>query len=279
MSVALVRLPQDTGQVSTYVMQGSAKTVRFYQGLRHAHDFHQVTLLLSAPRSLSWLVNNEARSAKSLSKGELVICPANVPTSVTATDPFDAISVRLSRSLVDRVSRQTGRTGFQLRPMVGTRDPFLETLAEKLAEDVGSECPVLSESLGTALAVHLLREYADFSAPTRSITELSQDDLDDVLRYIDTHLAEKLSLEELAARTSLSSHHFLRKFRAATGLTPRQYVIQCRVVRAKEMLQRGIGITETALTVGFSSQSHLHQHVRNLLGVTPGELARPLPPT
>ena len=87
MSVELVRLPKDTGQVSTRVLQGSAKTVRFYQGLRHAHDFHQVTLLLSAPRSLSWSVNDAARSAKSLSKGELVICPANVPTSVTAADP------------------------------------------------------------------------------------------------------------------------------------------------------------------------------------------------
>ena len=70
-----------------------------------------------------------------------------------------------------------------------------------------------------------------------------------------------------------SPYHFIRLFRSATGTTPRQYVIRRRVERARELLVGGSGIAEAAARVGFSSQSHLHRHVRKLLGLTPGELA------
>ncbi len=51
-----------------------------------------------------------------------------------------------------------------------------------------------------------------------------------------------------------------------------------RVERAGELLRAGSGIAEAAAQAGFSGQSHLHHHVRRLLGVTPGDLARRRPP-
>jgi AraC family transcriptional regulator len=54
------------------------------------------------------------------------------------------------------------------------------------------------------------------------------------------------------------------------GLSPYQYVIQCRVERARLLLQRGdLTIEQVALLVGFADQSHLTYHFKRLIGVTP----------
>ncbi|WP_250564893.1 helix-turn-helix transcriptional regulator [Adonisia turfae] len=54
------------------------------------------------------------------------------------------------------------------------------------------------------------------------------------------------------------------------GCSPYQYVLRCRVERAKRLLlQRKLSIADVALTVGFSSQSHLTQHFRRHVGTTP----------
>ena len=92
--------------------------------------------------------------------------------------------------------------------------------------------------------------------------------------HVEARLDGDLSVASLAAVAGLSPHHFLRRFRASTGTTPRQYVIRRRVERAHRLMVEGCDIAQAAARAGFSGQSHLHHHVRRLLGVTPGELAR-----
>jgi len=71
----------------------------------------------------------------------------------------------------------------------------------------------------------------------------------------------------------MSPYHFARSFKAATGLSPHQYVVHRRVERAKALLaDTGLTIAEVARAVGFSNHSHLASHVRRLLGVSPRAL-------
>jgi AraC-like DNA-binding protein len=64
--------------------------------------------------------------------------------------------------------------------------------------------------------------------------------------------------------------HFAREFKRLTGFAPHQYVLGRRVERARALLARGErSITEVALTVGFSSQSHLTTAFRRVYGTTP----------
>jgi AraC family transcriptional regulator len=245
-----------------------------HEAVRHAHGFHQVTLLLSSPGHVEWHMGEDQAYSGRPAAGDVVICPAHVPTLVRWDRPFDSVSVQISTALLDRVAGRAGRKTSTLRPTAMRRDDFVGTIARKLAEEGGDDRGLLAESLGTALAIHLLREYAEEGGPVRGEARLSHDDLRRVTDYIESHLADELCLGRLAALAELSPHHFLRCFRASTGATPHQYIIGRRVERARELLLGGSGITEAAFAVGFSSQSHLHQHVRRLLGVTPGELAR-----
>ena len=69
-----------------------------------------------------------------------------------------------------------------------------------------------------------------------------------VTDYISDRLEEELSLNELAAIAQLSPYHFSRAFKQSTGISPHQYVIQCRVERAKQLLRQGkMSIGEIAI--------------------------------
>ena len=128
-----------------------------------------------------------------------------------------------------------------------------------------------AEGLGTALAVHLLRQYGA-SPRARVIYKggIASRPLQRVIEYINENLPEALSLAELASIAKLSPHHFASAFKDSTGISPHQYVIERRLERARDLLRRNKNsISEIAHAVGFSSQSHLSAHFRRTMGLTP----------
>ncbi len=94
-----------------------------------------------------------------------------------------------------------------------------------------------------------------------------------VFEQIHACLDESLSLEDLAALVHMSPRHFSRVFKELTGLSPHQYILHARVKRAEYLLlHTDIPIATVARIVGFYSQSHLHRHLKRVLGVTPKQL-------
>jgi AraC family transcriptional regulator len=162
----------------------------------------------------------------------------------------------------------------ELLPQKPLYDPLILQIGLALKADLESQRPggrLYAEAMATALAVHILRNYSAHSQPSvRYLGGLSPTQLKRVTDYINDHLAQELSLEELAAITQLSAYHFCRSFKRSTGLTPYQYVIRQRVERAKVLLKDGkMGISDVAVACGFTHQSHLNRHFKRLMGVTP----------
>jgi AraC-like DNA-binding protein len=88
-------------------------------------------------------------------------------------------------------------------------------------------------------------------------------------RYLQEHLAENISLQELAGLCALSPFHFLRSFRRQYGLPPHTCQLQMRINHARQLLVSGRSIAETAAEVGFADQSHFSRKFRSLVGATP----------
>ena len=118
---------------------------------------------------------------------------------------------------------------------------------------------------------HLL-QYSALCKPKleQDIGGLPSYKLNRAIAYIETHLSENISLVDIANAIGMSQYYFGRLFRQTTGRSPYQFVIECRVERAKQLLlESSMSITEIALEVGFCSQSHLTQTFKRILGITP----------
>jgi AraC family transcriptional regulator len=87
----------------------------------------------------------------------------------------------------------------------------------------------------------------------------------------------ELSLESLAQESGYSRVHFVRMFKAATGRSPHNYLLNMRVERVRELLANpALSLIDIALECGFSSHSHMTRAFRQFLGVTPSEYRRAL---
>jgi AraC-like DNA-binding protein len=95
-----------------------------------------------------------------------------------------------------------------------------------------------------------------------------------ICEYVESHLDQKISLDTLASMAGLSQHHFARAFRQSVGMPPHGYLLQRRLEHVEQLLRdTQLPLSEIALAVGFSDQSHLARHFRRVTGVSPS-LAR-----
>jgi AraC family transcriptional regulator, regulatory protein of adaptative response / methylated-DNA-[protein]-cysteine methyltransferase len=77
------------------------------------------------------------------------------------------------------------------------------------------------------------------------------------------------TLDELADATGLSPYHLQRTFKAATGVTPRQYWDAQRLGRLRENLKSGEAVSPALYGAGYGSSSRLYEKARGQLGMTP----------
>lgn len=92
--------------------------------------------------------------------------------------------------------------------------------------------------------------------------------------WIDDDPVAALTLTALAQEAGLSRYQFLRAFHRATGLTPHAYLMQRRIQRARQLIDRGMGLAEAAADSGFSDQSHMTRLFVRSFGMAPGVYAR-----
>jgi len=119
-----------------------------------------------------------------------------------------------------------------------------------------------------AFGLMLMRHSRTFTSPRRTGDE--RDVVRKVRDYIDAHLAENTSLNELAAYVAMSPYHLLRVFRQEMGIPPHTYRIQQRIIHAKALLAAGVPIVDVAAATGFTDQSHFTNRFKAIVGVTPG---------
>jgi AraC family transcriptional regulator len=95
------------------------------------------------------------------------------------------------------------------------------------------------------------------------------DDLQEILRYIDTHIKEKLSVEKLAKRAGYSPYYFCRGFQYETGCSIMEYVRNRKLAYAASELNSGRYLVDIAVDYGFETHSGFSKAFRRYFGCPP----------
>jgi AraC family transcriptional regulator len=139
---------------------------------------------------------------------------------------------------------------------------------------------MLVETSSLLLAARLAHAHSEtgvIRSPIQSRHGLDDGRLRRVLAYVEEHLAEEITVGDLANVAGLSIFHFTRAFAATMGVPPHRYVSQRRLESAKAMIATGrASLSEIALDCRFSSQSSFTRAFRRATGMTPAEYRRAL---
>lgn len=190
-------------------------------------------------------------------RGDVDILPAGVSDVWQEDDPGTSLFLQLPPSLLQRAAQDMGLDAARLELRYQLRDPQIEHIAWALDAERRAgypSGPLYRESMGLALAVHLVGRYS---------TSIKEPALARVTAYIDARLDEELSIARLAGVAGMSASHFKTVFRRSTGLPVHQYVVRRRVARARALLQDGtLPASQAALEAGFAHQSHMARWLR-----------------
>jgi AraC family transcriptional regulator len=236
---------------------------------------HNVSMQLGRP-----LLVTSRCDGKSLRRlqipGDMKIVPPGVPRVWETESATTKLSMYLGPALMRSAADAMGinADSVAVAPQLHVKDPRLEHIGWAVKAELESPQPlgrIYGESLGLALAAHLLRLYAP--AIAQRTGGMSRRRLTRVFDYVRENIGSDLSLRELATVAGASPSHFKALFKRAVGTPVHQYVIRTRVEYAAEMLQRAdLPLADVALQAGFSNQSHLALCMRRVMGVTPGQL-------
>lgn len=117
------------------------------------------------------------------------------------------------------------------------------------------------------------KRYVDeLNRPAGGETAAEGNVVDEVKKYIQSNISETISVEEIAGRFYISSAHLSRLFKRQEGRTLIDYIINERMVLARELLEQDrLSITMVAAKVGFNNYSHFTKTFKKLYGETPRE--------
>jgi len=131
-----------------------------------------------------------------------------------------------------------------------------------------------ADSLAVSLTMQLIKHYGSSKDVRIDRGGMAPHKLRKAVAWIDHHLARqeegRVALRAVAKDVGLSYFHFSRAFKQSMGMTLTNYIAERRIERAKELMKEtDLAISEIALRLGFSSQSHFTTSFRRLAGVTP----------
>ncbi len=210
----------------------------------------------------------------------VTVIPAGQPHTIQSvrcgdgSRPSDAVVISLDPAFFEEKAREARvSVAPRLTGRYNAVDPFMRELGNALrSELLMQRTPPRTylESLAAVIAIHLARNYWNGAAAPHSCAGLAPHKLARVQTYVREHLAEAMRVQRLAAAVHMSTFHFARMFKQATGQPPHVYITLQRMEYAKELLRNSsLPLVDVAASAGFQTQGHFTGVFHRYAGVTP----------
>ncbi|MBM7839280.1 AraC-like DNA-binding protein [Alkalihalobacillus xiaoxiensis] len=235
----------------------------------HLHDWHEVIFVFGG--SGTFLIDSQLLPAKA---GDVFIIPSNkihrgipdkphyILSNVLYLHPrLFAESSDYEASII-HLANQTKQYKFHLTEQAHCTYLLDQLHKEQTEQALGHVQAMMA--FVQLIFVHLNR----FAIEDRLQPRMSR--FGSLLAYIEEHLSEPLSLDELAKRENVTTAHLSRLFKREVGLTVFDYILTKRISLAKsKLMETGDTIEEIAYHSGFSSLPHFYRSFKRLTDMTP----------
>lgn len=241
---------------------------------QHEHHTHFLSLFTSGRLRVEAKVNGRAGTADYV-PGSLCLLGAGTTGLASWSAPSSRIIMAIQPHFIAGILDETAHLpDIEVHSNWSFEDRHIETILRALYADLKDGSPagaLYGQSLSVALAHYLVRRHAvkALRAPDYR-TGMPAARLSRVLDFMRQNYAQENHLWELANLAGMSPHYFCDLFKKSTGISPHQYVLRCRIERAKELLRSPqFTVGEVAAATGFADQSHFSKVFRRMVGRTP----------
>ncbi len=251
----------------------------------HTHDFIEITYILQG--SCVQKIDETEYAAK---EGDLLFITLGQVHSfrVSENSKMRYINVLIDPSLINR-SIINSESSFETR-LLTTFEDILKINAENRflsfrgdervkIENILNEMvfeyqrsPLQNDSvlIGylTVLFAYMHRKYFRESERESLLSP-------EIMRYIDEHFTESITLAELSAKYLYSPKYFSKLFKARFGISFTEYIRRKRIDMGKTLLlETDFRVDTVSETVGYANTAHFHRYFKMLCGVTPNEFRK-----
>ncbi len=274
---------QDLEMSSRYVDTHQDITYTNNRVSLHSHNFYEILFCHSAAET-EYLVGAERYR---LQKGDVIMIPPGVShrplLPENMTEPYRRDVLWVSQELMDQLelmiapaSRMSAQAS-QLLRTGGTRWEFLgemfrQGVRESENRETGWEELVLGNTM--QILVYLRRAVQDRSAA--SLKAEKPELLDQALAYIENHLAEKITLSDIAKHLWVSQSTVTQTFRNKMGVSFYRCVTQRRLIAAKTLILEGVPLESVGQKVGYSDYSSFYRAFKQEFGIAPRQFRKKL---
>lgn len=247
----------------------------------HSHDFHKLVLCLAG--GVTYIVEGVTYD---LSPWDILLIPEHqIHRSIMhSTENYERIVLWINDRFFDKYPEPALREVFLWPLQRGSglycpprqhRAQITEKMyaIERCQQDRRPGTQLLSDTyliqLLLELSAHIRETPAEAEARAHRDPRFSA-----MLAYINQNLAEKMSVDALAAHFFMSGSHLMHTFKQHTGMTVHQYVRQKRLIQASERIRAGESVTDAAMQSGFSDYTTFLKAFRAQYGCAPGEFRK-----
>ena len=244
----------------------------------HHHDFYEVYLLLRG--RVEYIVENHIyrmRPGDWMLTSPLELHQARI---VTDADAYERFVLWIARPYLDRLS--TPRTSLtrcfdtsvanhtNLLRLPGAAGAQMRASIERLcslrtSKEYGSDLLAQGALVELMIGLNRAAEERGDARPAGTSDQV----VDAVLHYINEHYSETLTLDQLAEKFFISKYHLLRKFDAQVGTTVHRYILQKRLLNAKQLLAGGVPPNEVCQYCGFGDYANFYRAFKAEYNQTP----------
>jgi AraC-like DNA-binding protein len=243
----------------------------------HHHDFYECYLFISG--DVTYLIEGKTFC---LEPGDIVLINSKElhQAIINSKDVvYERIVLWLNRSFLKELSaKETNlslcfeslnrnnvlRADFEVKQNI--RLLLNKLISLESYKGIGRE--LLYKAYITELLVHI--NNIAFNDKVRLDVDIKKSNLiDGIIEYINNHIEEDITVDEISECFYLSKFHLSREFKKHTGTTLHRYIVQKKLIEAKELILKETPITSVYKQCGFGDYSNFFRAFKNEYGVTP----------